>query len=46
VIGDVSKAQLEISALQMEIQTLKKQIDENARAVAMDDDYRCVCVCF
>lgn len=39
---ETSKAHLEVSALQLEVDSLKKQIDENARAAALDEDYRSV----
>jgi len=38
--GDVSKARLEISALQYHVESLKKQLDETGKAAAMDEDYR------
>jgi hypothetical protein len=34
------QAQLEMAALQFEIETLKKQIDDNGKTVQMDEDYR------
>lgn len=40
--GETSKAVLEVSAMQLEIDSLKKQLDEHAKAAALDEDYRCV----
>lgn len=40
--GETSKAVLEVSAMQLEIDSLKKQLDEHAKAAALDEDYRCM----
>ena len=43
--GETTKAQLEIAALQFEIDTLKKQLEESQKANALEEDYRSVPSC-